>query len=95
MRYVERSNYPLQAATYDATRSASATVTRLLLRFLGPAEGRTLLDVASGTGNYAEAVARAGFRPLIVDLTPAMLARSAPGNRRHLAWAKCRLTVPG
>ena len=95
MRYVERSNYPEQAATYDATRSASATVTRLLLRFLGPAEGRTLLDVAGGTGNYAEAVARAGFRPHIVDLTPAMLARSAPkiGAGRQIAGDAMRLPI--
>jgi ubiquinone/menaquinone biosynthesis C-methylase UbiE len=66
-----------------------------LLRFLGEGRGRTLLDVAGGTGNYAEAVARAGFHPMIVDLTPAMLARSVPkiGAGRQVAGDSQHLPV--
>jgi SAM-dependent methyltransferase len=92
---VEESKYPRQAATYDDTRSASPTVTRLLLRFLGEGRGRTLLDVAGGTGNYAEAAARAGFSPVVVDLTPAMLARSVPkiGAGRQVVGDAQRLPV--
>jgi SAM-dependent methyltransferase len=74
--YRERAGYETQAATYDATRSASPTVLRLLLRFLGEGGGRTVLDVAGGTGNYADALARHGFRPLVVDREHAMLRRS-------------------
>src|SRR2546423_652552 len=73
--YREQAKYEEQAATYDATRSASPIVTRLLMGFLGEGNGRILLDVAGGTGNYAEAVATRGFRPILVDREPAMLAR--------------------
>jgi SAM-dependent methyltransferase len=95
VRYVERSNYTEQAATYDATRSASPTVVRLLLEFLGSAENRTLLDVAGGTGNYAEVASREGFRVCVVDLTPAMLARSVRkiGPGRQVVGDAMRLPV--
>lgn len=74
--YRERARYDQQAATYDATRSASPTVVRLLLRFLHEGRGRTLLDVAGGTGNYAEALAAYGFTAFVIDRERAMLARS-------------------
>ncbi len=69
-------NYPEQAETYDRTRGASPSVVRALVRHLGPAEGRSLLDVAGGTGNYAQVLAARGFSLTVVDAEPAMLARS-------------------
>jgi SAM-dependent methyltransferase len=74
----EATNYQAQARTYDLTRSASPTVARLLSKYLGPGEGRLLLDVAGGTGNYAQAMRARGFEVLIVDRSPEMLARSVP-----------------
>ena len=74
--YGTESRYPEQAGTYDATRSASPAVLRPLLRFLGPGAGRTLLDIAGGTGNYARALLERGFEPVVVDREPAMLRRS-------------------
>jgi ubiquinone/menaquinone biosynthesis C-methylase UbiE len=74
--YHQRARYDEQAATSDTTRSASPTVVRLLLRFLGEGRGRTVLDVAGGTGNYARALAGRGFRPVVVDRELAMLARA-------------------
>jgi ubiquinone/menaquinone biosynthesis C-methylase UbiE len=68
-------NYELQAQTYDASRGASPTVLRALLGYLGYGQGRSLLDVAGGTGNYAAALARDGFRPIVVDASKAMLSR--------------------
>jgi SAM-dependent methyltransferase len=66
-----------QARTYDRTRGASPTVVALLARHLGPAEGRRLLDIAGGTGNYARALSDLGFRVSVVDRSLPMLRRAA------------------
>jgi ubiquinone/menaquinone biosynthesis C-methylase UbiE len=92
--YRERAGYATQAATYDATRSASPTVLQLLLRFLGEGRGRTVLDVAGGTGNYADALARHGFRPLVVDREHAMLRRSVDKIGRGRQIVADALTLP-
>jgi SAM-dependent methyltransferase len=63
----------VQARTYDFTRGASPTIVRALTRFLGPPNGRLLLDVAGGTGNYAAVFAARGFRVLVVDASLAMV----------------------
>lgn len=70
--------YSEQAATYDRTRGASPTVVRTMTRFLGPAEGRRLLDIAAGTGNYSKAMQDRGFDVSASDVEPAMLERSVP-----------------
>lgn len=67
-------NYPVQAKTYDLTRGASPTVSRAVMRFLGPPEGGLLVDIAGGTGNYAQAFTERGFRVVVVDAEPEMLA---------------------
>jgi ubiquinone/menaquinone biosynthesis C-methylase UbiE len=69
--------YAEQAKTYDLTRGASPTVVRALSAFLGPPDGRLLLDVAGGTGNYAQVLAARGFRVLVMDAEPAMLEHAA------------------
>lgn len=70
-----RFAYDRQARTYDRTRAASFSVLGPLAEALG-APGR-LLDVGGGTGNYAVALAGRGWRPLVVDRSPDMLARAA------------------
>jgi ubiquinone/menaquinone biosynthesis C-methylase UbiE len=70
-------NYAEQARTYDLTRGASPTVIRAVARFLGPPAGRSLVDLGGGTGNYAQVFAARGFRPVVVDAEPAMLAHAA------------------
>lgn len=52
-------------------------MTEALARALGPPDGRLLGDIAGGTGNYARELRRRGFRTLILDVEPAMLARAA------------------
>jgi ubiquinone/menaquinone biosynthesis C-methylase UbiE len=69
-------NYAEQARTYDLTRGASSTIVERLLAKLGPAAERSLLDIAGGTGNYARALAANGFRPIVVDASFEMVARS-------------------
>jgi SAM-dependent methyltransferase len=80
-------NYREQARTYDLTRGASPTIVALLTQRLGQPNARSLLDVAGGTGNYAQALQATGFRPTIVDASPEMLARSMPkvGAGRQVA----------
>lgn len=48
-----------------------------LLRALGPANGRSLLDIGGGTGNYSVALRKAGFRVTLAELSEAMLRRAA------------------
>jgi ubiquinone/menaquinone biosynthesis C-methylase UbiE len=70
-------NYAEQAKTYDLTRRPSPSILAAVLEGLGSPAGRRLLDLAGGTGNYAVELARAGFRPVVADAEPAMLARAA------------------
>lgn len=70
-------NYAQQARTYDLTRGASPTVVRALAGHLGPPDGRSLLDVGGGTGNYGQVFASRGSHVVVVDAEPAMLAHAA------------------
>ncbi|TMK86901.1 MAG: class I SAM-dependent methyltransferase [Actinobacteria bacterium] len=70
-------DYAAQARTYDYTRGASPTVVRALAKHLGPAEGRLLLDVGGGTGNYAQVFQARGFRVLVVDPEFEMIVHAA------------------
>jgi demethylmenaquinone methyltransferase/2-methoxy-6-polyprenyl-1,4-benzoquinol methylase len=84
-------DYSRQAETYDTTRSASPSVLAPLREALAGAPGRKLVDVGGGTGNYAAALAREGWDPVVVDRWPAMLARATAkglatleGDAQHL-----------
>jgi SAM-dependent methyltransferase len=70
-------DYSRQARTYDETRAASPSVLAPVRAALEGAPGRRLLDVGGGTGNYAQALRGEGWEPLVVDRSPAMLARAA------------------
>jgi SAM-dependent methyltransferase len=70
-------NYAVQAKTFDRTRGASPTIIRALAKHLAPAEGRRLLDIAGGTGNYAQVFQARDFRVFVVDACIQMLARAA------------------
>jgi ubiquinone/menaquinone biosynthesis C-methylase UbiE len=70
-------NYAEQARTYDYTRGASPTVVRALAKFLGEPAGRSLLDIAGGTGNYAQVFTARGFHVVVVDASVDMLAHAA------------------
>ena len=89
-------DYGLQAKTYDSTRGASPTVLRALAGSLGEGGGRSLLDVAGGTGNYAAALAAEGFRPTVLDASEGMLARVATkiGPGRAVAGDATGLPFP-
>jgi SAM-dependent methyltransferase len=78
-------NYAQQARTYDYTRGASPTVVRAVAKHLGPADGRSLLDVAGGTGNYAQVFSARGFGVAVVDASLDMLAHAV----RKLGPGRC------
>lgn len=69
-------DYSNQARAYDSTRAASPSVLLPLRQALAGAPGPELLDIGGGTGNYAAALAREGWRPLVLDRSPEMLAQA-------------------
>jgi SAM-dependent methyltransferase len=69
-------DYSRQAEHYDETRSASPSVLRPLRAALEGAPGRRLADVGGGTGNYALALKRDGWDPVVVDRSQEMLAHA-------------------
>jgi ubiquinone/menaquinone biosynthesis C-methylase UbiE len=74
---VRPGNYAEQAVTYDLTRRASPIVLEAVRAGLGEPAGRSVIDVAGGTGNYAAGLAAGGFRAVVADAEPAMLQRAA------------------
>jgi demethylmenaquinone methyltransferase/2-methoxy-6-polyprenyl-1,4-benzoquinol methylase len=70
-------DYSRQAERYDDRRSASPSVLAPLRRALEDAPGRRLADIGGGTGNYALALSREGWKPVVVDRSRQMLARAA------------------
>jgi SAM-dependent methyltransferase len=70
-------DYSRQAERYDETRSASPSVLRPLREALEGAPGHRLADIGGGTGNYALALQREGWDPVVVDRSAEMLARAA------------------
>jgi ubiquinone/menaquinone biosynthesis C-methylase UbiE len=69
-------DYNAWAKTYDGTRGASPSVLQALLDPLGPPNGRSLLDIGGGTGNYARELQRAGFAVSLCDFSPGMAAQA-------------------
>ena len=86
-------NYTVQAKTYDRTRGASPTIVRTVSRHLGQPGGRSLMDIAGGTGNYTQVLQARGFRVVIVDVEFEMLRRAAEklGPGRSVAGDAGRL----
>jgi ubiquinone/menaquinone biosynthesis C-methylase UbiE len=70
-------DYDAWARQYDSTRGASPSVLWALLEALGLPEGRSLLDIGGGTGNFANALADEGFRVALCDYSPEMARRAS------------------
>jgi len=71
-------DYDAWAKTYDDTRGASPSVLRPLLEAFGPTDGRSVLDIGGGTGNFALALRDEGFRVSVCDYSPEMARRALP-----------------
>jgi SAM-dependent methyltransferase len=80
-------DYSSQAATYDRTRAASRPVLAALDAALAGSSGRRLADIGGGTGNYALALERDGWEPVVIDRSPEMLAVANHKGLRTIAAA--------
>src|SRR3989442_3136004 len=69
-------DYDAWAQNYDATRGVSPSVLGPLLEALGPAQGRSRLDIGGGTGNYTLALREAGFAVTHCDPSMGMVRRA-------------------
>lgn len=69
-------DYDAWAKTYDDSRGASPSVLGPIEEELGAPDGRSLLDIGGGTGNFARPLAEAGFRVSLVDYSPEMIRRA-------------------
>jgi SAM-dependent methyltransferase len=87
-------DYSRQAERYDETRGASPSVLRVITEALRHAPGRRLADVGGGTGNYAEALRREGWEPVVIDRSEAMLARAVAKGLETMEADAQRLPFP-
>ena len=87
-------NYAEQAKTYDRTRGASPTVVRTVARHLGSPDRRSLLDIAGGTGNYAQAFEARGFGLFVLDAQFEMLRRASAKGLRGRCVAGDAIQLP-
>ncbi|HMJ78177.1 MAG TPA: class I SAM-dependent methyltransferase [Iamia sp.] len=85
-------DYRRQALTYDRTRAASPSVLEPLAGALG--RPGSVLDVGGGTGNYSAALRDRGWRPVVADRSPAMLARARDKALPAVLADATRLPVP-
>jgi molybdopterin-guanine dinucleotide biosynthesis protein A/ubiquinone/menaquinone biosynthesis C-methylase UbiE len=86
-------DYASQAATYDKTRAASRPVLAALQAAIVGAPGDRLADIGGGTGNYALALEHEGWRPVVIDRSPEMLAFATQKGLATIAAAAERLPV--
>jgi SAM-dependent methyltransferase len=69
-------------------------VLKPLREALAGAPGPALLDVGGGTGNYALALAREGWQPVVLDRPPAMLEHAAAKGLATLRGDATALALP-
>jgi ubiquinone/menaquinone biosynthesis C-methylase UbiE len=80
-------DYDRWAARYDDTRGVSPSVLRPMLKALGRPDRRSLLEIGSGTGNYALALSRVRFTVTACDPSAGMVARASTKVERALIAA--------
>ena len=87
---MDPSTYESIGEGYPRHRQADPRIVRELARLLGPPKGGDILDVGAGTGNYAAALARLGYRVIAVEPAATMRrqAREASGVRWVAATAE-------
>jgi protein-L-isoaspartate O-methyltransferase len=64
---VDPPTYESIGEGYPRNGQADSRIVGELARLLGPPKGGEILDVGAGTGNYAAALARLGYRVIAVE----------------------------
>ena len=75
-------------AERETVAAFGAPVTEALVAALAPSAGDTVLDLAAGTGDVAEALAERGAQVISTDLSPVMVEAA---RRRGIAGAEHRV----
>ena len=78
---------------YSRYRAADPKIVGRLARMLGPPENGALIEVGAGTGNYAAALAKHGYRVVAVEPSATMRSQaedvcfsSCGTSSRNLPW---------
>jgi SAM-dependent methyltransferase len=93
-----REGYSAWASCYDDDGNPLTALEGPAVRaWFGPLEGRRALDLGSGTGRHALALAEAGAWVAALELTPEMLARGRAKSERAgltIHWVRHALPDP-
>ncbi len=76
-------HYDTIGKTYTATRHADPRITARLIELLALDPDARLIDIGAGTGNYSNALARAGYRVIAVEPSPVMRRQTESHARVH------------
>src|SRR5215207_8621390 len=71
---------------YSRHRAADPRIVGRLVRMLGPPESGALIEVGAGTGNYAAALAKHGYR--VVAVEPSATMRSQAEGVSGVCWVE-------
>jgi ubiquinone/menaquinone biosynthesis C-methylase UbiE len=82
------TRYDIIGRTYNHTRRPDPRIAARLMELLSLPSGSAVADIGAGTGNYTNALARAGFRCFAVDPSLEM-ARQAEENP-SVRWISAR-----
>jgi ubiquinone/menaquinone biosynthesis C-methylase UbiE len=81
---MDRPIYESIGRGYSHHRTADTRIVRELVRLLGLPKGGALVDVGAGTGNYAAALARLGYR--VAAIEPSGIMRSQAEDVSGVRW---------
>ena len=81
------ANYDTIGVGYNETRRAEPSIVDLFLCHLGAGDGRPILDLACGTGNYTQAIAGGDRRVLGIDVSARMVTE-ARRNRPSIPFVR-------
>jgi len=86
----EKPLYDRIGQSYVASRAADPRIVEELKRLLDLPSGAAIADIGAGTGNYANALAAAGFRVEAIEPSATMRAQAAahPGVTWHAGTAE-------
>ncbi len=76
--------YDTIGKTYTATRAADPRIVDKLIELFGLDRGARILDIGAGSGNYSQAMAKAGFG--VTAIEPSKIMRDQGKKHPNLQW---------